>query len=226
MPLLGLGHLVNIDTSRGRSSEGGTIRTKYAGYAVWIGLFVIVALIALAARYYAYFPGDVAVERWVQSLLPQNLNWAEEVSKTAEFPWMLLILALILVLSWKIAGWRAALLSILSFVGMWTLGKWLGPIIGRPRPSPGLVHVLRPLSGYSFPSLFALRYAATFGFLAVLAEAKSSGGLRIVVLIACTALFILGWLARVALAAHWPSDVMISYYLGLLWATFLIRFAQ
>jgi membrane-associated phospholipid phosphatase len=26
------------------------------------------------------------------------------------------------------------------------------------------------------------------------------------------------------LAAHWPSDVIISYYLGLLWAAFLIRF--
>jgi membrane-associated phospholipid phosphatase len=41
----------------------------------------------------------------------------------------------------------------------------------------------------------------------------------------CAILLILGFVARVALAAHWPSDVIISYYLGVLWAAFIIRFA-
>ena len=141
-------------------------------YALWIGLFIIAALVTLATKYFAYFPGDVAVERWVQSLVPPNLNWAEGVSRTAEFPWILLILALIFALSWALAGWRAALLSILSLVGMWVLGALLGPVIARPRPSPELVRVFRPLTGSSFPSLFALRYAATFGFLAVLAAVE------------------------------------------------------
>ena len=194
-------------------------------FGIWIALFIIAALVTLAARYYAYFPGDVAVERWVQSLVPANLNWAEAVSRTAEFPWIILILVLIVVLSWVLAGWRAALLSILSLAGMWLLGAVLGPVIARPRPSPELVRVFRTLSGYSFPSLFALRYAATFGFLAVLAAVKGSGVMRTAMLIGCGALLILGFVARVSLAAHWPSDVIISYYLGLLWAALLIRFA-
>ena len=196
-----------------------------ANCGLWVGLFMIAALGTLAAKYYAYLPGDVAVMRLVQSLLPVNLTWAEEVSRTAEFPWILLILALIFALSWVLAGWRDALLAILSLAGMWILGAVLGSVIARPRPSPELVTVFRPLPGYSFPSLFALRYAATFGFLAVLAAVKSSGGLRRVLLIGCSALLALGFVARVALAAHWPSDVAISYYLGLLWAAFLIRFA-
>ena len=194
-------------------------------YAVWIGLFILAILVTLAAKYYAYFPGDVAVEKWVQSLVPQNLNWAVGVSQTAEFPWVLLILALIFVFSWVLAGWRAVLISIFSFVGMLILGHWLGPIIARPRPSPELVRVFRSLSGYSFPSLFGLRYAATFGFLAVLAAWKSSGVLRTALLSVCGVLLIVGWVARVALVAHWPSDVIISYYLGLLWGAFLIRFS-
>jgi undecaprenyl-diphosphatase len=194
-------------------------------YGIWIALFIIAALVTLDARYYAYFPGDVALERWVQSLLPANLYWAEAVSRTAEFPWIILILVLIVILSWVLADWRAALLSIISLVVMWALGAWLGPVIARPRPSPELVRVFRHLSGYSFPSLFALRYAATFGFLGVLAALKSSGALRFGLLTVCGALLVLGFVARVALAAHWPSDLIISYYLGLLWAALLIRFA-
>ncbi len=109
---------------------------------------------------------------------------------------------------------------------MWVIGALLGPIIARPWPSSELVHVFRPLTGSSFPSLFALRYAATFGFLAVLDREKTFGALRTVVLIGCGAFLIIGWVARVALGAHWPSDVIISYYLGLLWAAFLIRFVH
>ncbi len=191
---------------------------------VLIVLLIVAISVSLASKYYTHFPGDVAVTRWVQSLVSPNLNWAEGFSRTAEFPGILLILALIVALSWALAGWRAALISILSLVGMWALGNWLSPVIARPRPSPELVHVLRPLSGYSFPSKFALRYAATFGFLAVLAAVKSSGVLRSALLIGCGALLILGWVARVALGAHWPSDVIVSYYLGLLWAALLIRF--
>jgi membrane-associated phospholipid phosphatase len=177
----------------------------------------------LAVGRYAYFPVDVAAERSVQSLFPGDLTWAREVSTSAEFPWLLIILAIVAALSWAFAGWRAALLSIVSLAGMLALGMWLGPIIGQPRPSPDLVHVAKRLSGYSFPSLFALRYAATLGFLGILATWKGAGPARVAIPVVCAALLVLGWFARITLAAHWPSDVLISYYLGVLWAAFLIR---
>jgi membrane-associated phospholipid phosphatase len=200
--------------------ETHTIRAPYAG---WITLFVVAVLITVAVKYCAFFPGDVAVERWVQSFVSGDLKWAERVSHTAEFPFHAIILGFVFVLSRIMAGWRAAFLALVSLAGMLVLGNWLGPLIGRPRPSAQLVHIFRPLTGYSFPSLFALRYAATFGFLALLAMRKSSGPARSVIVILCVSLLGLGWIARVALGAHWPSDVIISYYLGLLWAAILIR---
>jgi membrane-associated phospholipid phosphatase len=108
---------------------------------------------------------------------------------------------------------------------MLVLGDWLSPLIARPRPSPELVNVVKSFSGYSFPSISALRYASTIGFLAVLALRKSKGTVRICLVIVCVALLILCFLARVALAAHWPSDVIISYYIALLFAALLIRLA-
>ena len=201
------------------------MRRTHTNYAAWVWLFVVAVLLTTAPRYFPYFPGDVALERWVQSLFSQDLSWAERVSHTAEYPRLLVPVALVFFLSWLIAGWRAALLSLVSLAGMLALGNSLGPSIARPRPSADLVHVLRLLKGSSFPSLFALRYAATFGFLLVLALGRSSGAVRAVVPILCAALLVVGWVARVALGAHWPSDVIISYYLGLVWAGFIIRLA-
>ena len=192
-------------------------------YVLWTGLWVIAVTATLAAHYFPYFPGDVAVARWVQSLVPGDLRWAQGVSRAVDFPWILLIAALIFALSWALAGWRAAVLSMVSLAGMLALGIWLSPVVARPRPSPELVRVLRPLSGYSFPSISALGYAATFGFLAILAAVQSSGKLRLALMMGCGVLLVLCWAARVALGAHWPSDVLISYYLGLLWAAGLIR---
>ena len=190
----------------------------------WIALLVVAILLILGARYFPYFPGDVAVARFVQSVTPASPAWARWISSTAKFPWNLLLLVLTMGVSWWVVGRRAALLALSSFAGMWVLGILLGPLVGRPRPPPNLVQVVDNLSGYSFPSIFALTYASTVGYLAVLFARKASGALQIGVVASCCALMLIGWAARIALGAHWPSDVVLSYLAGFLWACFLVRF--
>jgi membrane-associated phospholipid phosphatase len=191
---------------------------------VWLVLLALAVLLTISLKYFPYLPGDVSSTRLIQSLLPESKGWAQLVSSTAGMPWILVLIAVTFLLSWGIAGWRSGLLSLVSFVGLGLLGKWLGPVIAQPRPSPELVQVTTALPGSAFPSIFAFNYISTMGFLVVLAVLKSSGIRRSAILIVCSSLLVAGAVARVALAAHWPSDVAISYLIGLLWVTLLVRF--
>jgi membrane-associated phospholipid phosphatase len=197
------------------------MRTKDA---VWLALFVLTVLLTICVKYFPYLPGDVSVTRLIQSVLPESKGWAQAISSTAKMPWVLVLIALTFCLSWVIAGWRAGLLSLASFIGLFLLGTWLGPVIAQPRPSPELVKVAESTAGSAFPSIFALNYISTVGFLAVLAAVRASGKIRWAIVLICCLLLAVGGIARIDLAAHWPSDVAISYLIGLLWVTLLIRF--
>jgi membrane-associated phospholipid phosphatase len=193
---------------------------------LWLLLLVAAALLTVSLKYVPYLPGDVALTRLIQSLPPESKLWAKILSSTAKMPWILVPIAVTFVLSLYIAGLRAGILSIVCFIGLWLLGKWLGPVIAQPRPAADLVMVAETASGSAFPSIFAFNYVATFGFLAVVSAVKASGNLRSTILLICGLLLIAGLIARVSLAAHWPSDVLISYLIGLLWATLLVRFIR
>ena len=186
------------------------------GRIVWIALVILVIVLSLATARFPYFPGDVAFAKLLQSLAPESKNWAEWITSTAKAPWSLVLLAMSALISSRIARWPAAILTALSFLLAWGLGAWLNPLVARPRPTSELIHVVGSPSGYSFPSTFALTYAATLGFLAVLAALKSRGGPRWAALITCSVLLAIGGWARIALGAHWPSDILISYLMGVL----------
>jgi membrane-associated phospholipid phosphatase len=191
---------------------------------IWIALLAVSVILVIWAGYASHFPGDVSIALFVQGITSPAPEWAKWITTTAKFPWNFVILCITVLLSWRLAGWRAALLALACFAGMWVVGKGLGPLVARLRPSPDLIHVAKKLSGYSFPSGFALTYASTIGFLAVLFGQQTSGFLRAAAIAVCSALLAIGWAARVALGAHWPSDVLLSYLIGLLWACFLVRF--
>jgi len=201
--------------------NGGAMRTKVI---IWLVLLILAVLLMILLKYVPYLPGDVGGAKLVQSALPESKHWAQVISSTAKPPWVFVLIAITFVLSWVIAGWRAGLLSLAAFVGLWLLGAWLGPAIAQPRPSPELVRVAEASPGSAFPSIFAFNYMATVGFLAVLAAVKGTGKLRVALLVICIVLLVVGGIARVNLAAHWPSDVAISYLIGLLWVTALTRF--
>jgi hypothetical protein len=133
-------------------------------------------LIFLAAARWAYFPGDVPVARFLQSVAGANLDWARSLTNTAQAPWNYVLLAIAAVLSWWLAGWRGGVAAILSFFGMLLAGPYLQNLVERPRPTNTLIDVAGSSSGFSFPSIFALTYDATLGFVAL--QAWTRGGNR------------------------------------------------
>jgi membrane-associated phospholipid phosphatase len=181
-------------------------------------LLLLAVAAAVAASRRAYFPGDVAAARAVQSLAGDGLGWAKAMTETARVPWNFALAAATAALAWLLGGRRAALLALVSFAALSLLAVPLQDLVARPRPSPALVRVAGSSSGYSFPSVFALTYGATVGFLMLLALRHQSARVRLVVPL------LGGALLAAELGAHWPSDVLFSYLLALLWAGGLLTF--
>ncbi|MGH9842578.1 MAG: phosphatase PAP2 family protein [Blastocatellia bacterium] len=198
-------------------------------WMAWGGMLAAAVLFAAAAAKFAYFPGDVAITRFAQSLFGDHIGWAQTVTNTVRAPWNLALAAITAALAWWIAGknrgWRAALLAVVSFVGVWLAEPYLKALIARPRPSPSLVNVAGSPTGYGFPSGFALIYFSTIGYLGVLALHRLSGNARWRVALVCGLILLIGGAARVVPGAHWPSDVIGAYLICLAWTTLLARFA-
>jgi undecaprenyl-diphosphatase len=193
---------------------------------VWITLVTLALLGFLGSAFVPYFPGDVAVTRFLQAVTLGTTEWARLVTSTAKPPTSFILLILSTGISWRLLDWRAAALALISFFALWGVADWLKPLAGRPRPDPDLVRVVGSPLGFSFPSTFAMIYAATVGYLATLIYFRYAGPLRRTILSMCAVLLVIGGSARVVLGAHWPSDIVLSYLIGFLFVALLVRFAS
>ena len=180
-----------------------------------------IVLVATIARV-PIWPGDVGVTGLAQRLSPGK-GWAETITQSASAPWSFGLVSLSAAVAWALAGWRAAVAIALAFGSMWAIGDWVKPFIGRPRPYAALVSVTGSPRGFSFPSTFALAYATTLGALALVAAFWSRRRGQGAIVATCVVLLLIGGLARITLGAHWPSDVLVSYIVGLVWSAILLR---
>ena len=114
---------------------------------------------------------------------------------------------------------------ILATLSIFVLTAFLKVLVARPRPPYFLLDptdILQSINQYSFPSGHVLFFIVFFGFIAYLAWLHQTGFTRISVMAICCALILLIGPSRVYLGAHWASDVMGSYIIGVLWLFVLI----
>jgi membrane-associated phospholipid phosphatase len=197
--------------------------------AAWWALVVLTLVntaVVLAAGRMPFFPGDIFFARATQAIVPLPVGLSQWITATAETPWCFVLLGLAIAAAWRLGGWRAAGVAVPVFFGLWLLGMWLSPQIAQPRPSPDLIHVVGHPAGYAFPSIFGLIYAATFGYVGVVAAIQARGALRIAVPIVAIACLVVGAIARIDLGAHWPSDLWAAYLIALWWIMILMPLAM
>jgi membrane-associated phospholipid phosphatase len=115
---------------------------------------------------------------------------------------------------WRWGTWDLGLLLLVVLGGASSVTGTIKLLTTRARPHEALVETLSS----SFPSGHAVRAAAVYGlimWLALLITRRRA--LRFAVVVLAVVVITTNSLARVALAAHWPSDVMIGVALGSVW---------
>jgi membrane-associated phospholipid phosphatase len=177
----------------------------------------VTILIGVGVRMEPYFAGDVAVTRAVQRWTPAPTSWATPVSRLAPAPGKYYVMAIALVASFFVAGFRG-LAVVVCFLLLEQYGAELTkPLFNRPRPSRDLIAVVGNPSGLSFPSTTITFYSVTIGAVGLLALMRKKAPYRWPVVVIGFGFLLLGCIARVALGAHWPSDVLLTSLLCLVW---------
>lgn len=180
------------------------------------------ALLFGAARMEPYFAGDVPLARAVQAVSP-GTAWATAVTGTAGAPTKYSLMVFAVALAWVLTGWRGAAIVLGAIVIEQMFGEASKEIAQRPRPSRELVQVVGNPSGYSFPSTFTTFYAVIFGSLLLLARRAAPSLLATAVAVLSAVMIVVGWGARVAVGAHWPSDVVLATVICMTWIWAVMR---
>ena len=195
------------------------LRWSTLQWALWVYVFATVAVLALLsamARARAFFPADPLVERSIQAVTPGPLGRVLDGVSWAGFPpqvdmVMGLGVVIVLMLGYR---WEAMCLAFAALTG--GVSWWgMSLLIGRPRPSPDLVHVERLLSLGGYPSGHVVNLTAFFGSLFVLVWlCMPSTWYRIVMQAVAALLIMCIGVARIYSGEHWPSDVLAGYLQG------------
>src|SRR5262249_14825949 len=145
------------------------LRRAEVVYGIALAAF---AVLALLARFYAYFAWDLRVARIVQGLPVPGLFGLMRVISWVGDGWTPYALTVLTALAFLACRRRPEAAGILLSAGVSNLLNYLLKLmIARPRPTSELVAVFRVLSSPSFPSGHVMFYVGYFGFLFFLAYA-------------------------------------------------------
>jgi undecaprenyl-diphosphatase len=195
----------------GTVTDHGDVRTLVAWYVIAIaGLLGFVAMTLFIAGH-GVFPFDGPLLERATSYSAYNGLW-NLISNAANLPLIAIGVGLVVWLFVKHQR-REAILTILILVAVTAGSEAIKQLIARPRP-PGSDTVV-PGVVYSYPSGHVLEATTIFGIIAILLWRSSQplwlrAGFAIAVVLFIASVAI----ARVAIDAHYPSDVLAGLLAG------------
>lgn len=112
-------------------------------------------------------------------------------------------------------GWKHGLFVVGVVVLQGLLNSLIKVVVARPRPLDTIVQVVQVASGNSFPSGHVMFYTVFFGFLFFLVMLRvPRSWLKGTLLVVLGSLIVLIGPSRIYVGAHWLSDVIAAYLIG------------
>ena len=219
------------DAAQQAAKEGVTSRPirRRRTYLFEIGLIAVIGAfttLTLLVQTTPSFPIDLTVTRALQSIdspifaaLMSLISWPGFSPQSYIFA--ILVVGVLYAFGFH---WEAVVALFAAIIAP-LMNVIVKDYIQRPRPTVDLVHVLRILDSYSFPSGHVMYYVCFFGFLWFLAYTLlKRSWLRTLVLVLLGIPIALVGASRIYLGQHWASDVLGAYLLGSLCLVVTIGF--
>lgn len=162
-------------------------------------------------------PFDQGLSLWVQSW---QRPWLDQIMIDLSYLciWQVLVVGGVLASLWLLVWrrWQEMLLIWASLLVNSALISVLKLIVHRSRPDQA--SALLPAAGFSFPSGHTFSSVAFYGVIGLMLALglPQAAGRRLAVAMAIAFSGLVG-LSRVYVGAHWPTDVLGSWLLGLAW---------
>jgi undecaprenyl-diphosphatase len=197
------------------TARDGTADHASAGWGwpflatVGLGGFAIMTWL-VASKF--VFPLDQQLLDAAAGLGQYMVAW-RDLSDSANLPLIAIGVAIVLFLLWR--KQRAEALVVIGILAAITAGsEAIKELVARPRP-PGFDNNELGVV-YSFPSGHVLEALTIYGIIAVLLWRSSAPRIiRVVVPILFAAIVVMVAVARVAVGAHYPSDVLAGFLGGI-----------
>lgn len=183
-------------------------------------LLISFVILALYAKNYPYFSIDLLITKSIQNIKnPLFDALMRFITRMGDVDWGLLSVSFFVLTAYFFRKTKEALMILISTIGAATLSTFTKNIIARPRPDPYLINQVEVhFKNDSFPSGHVLFYIGLYGFLFFLTFTMfKKSFLRDLFSILFLSLVVLIGLSRIYLGAHWFSDALGSYIIGLLW---------
>ena len=202
------------------AGDPGPSARRWLGPVALISLLLFVVLTVLVISGVTRAGFDLPVERAIQQVPWGPLTyWMTLTNVTGGLIQDLFGIAVVVALFlWdRRAGWLMALGAIGSL-----LAQSVKVSVARHRPTADVVTILNPSSGYSYPSGHAIFFTWLALMLAVAISPHVGPRWRVVTWMVAGFVVVFACIGRIWAGAHWPTDVIGGFLLGLAWSAFIL----
>lgn len=190
---------------------------------VSLTLFIVLAFVA---HFIPFFPMDIFFSHYIQGIKWPFFSIFMVIISSLGFirvlPFAILIIGVTMI---GLKQKTEALIWLLSVVSATAMDSVIKVLVNRPRPVGSLVVVYSHLTDKSFPSGHVFIYTVLFGLLFYYANVKVKGSFyKYLLMILVSIPVLLVGVSRIYLGAHWASDVLGGYLIGIFWLYISINY--